>query len=91
MRRLDTMRGLVDGVRALETLARFAPLSIDEFARAATLTPSKAEQLMETFRHAGYVERSPHAELYVLTPLAMALVPAKRVRVSTGSLSAMLH
>lgn len=91
MRRLDTMRGLVDGVRALETLARFAPLSIDDFARAATLTPTKAERLMDAFRQAGYVERSAQAELYVLTPLALALVPAERVRVSTGSFSAMLH
>jgi len=66
---------LTNGLRALETLAAHAPLDLDRFAALNGLKVEEAIALIGAFEQTGYVERVGRDALYVLTPLALDLVP----------------
>ena len=59
------------GLRALELLARHAPLDIDGFARLAGLSVADGAIMMGAFEESGYVRRTPGPGLCVPTELAL--------------------
>jgi hypothetical protein len=85
MRECERVKGLVDGVRALETFARHAPLDVHEFARRIIMPVPAAAGLIEAFEQSGYVRRTPHGSLFVLTMLGLTLVAGDNL---TGALVA---
>lgn len=66
--------GLVEGLRALELLARLAPVGLEAYAKAGRFSIDEANALIETFESDGYVKRLPQGDLYMLKPFASALV-----------------
>lgn len=67
---------LTSGLRALGVLARYAPVDIDDLARLSGTTAHQALTLVETFVQQGYAARFKDTPLYVLTELALPLVPS---------------
>ncbi|MEO5640851.1 MAG: hypothetical protein ABIQ98_03680 [Sphingomicrobium sp.] len=66
---------LASGLRALEMLAAHAPLDLARFAALNRLSDEQALALIGAFEQSGYVERVGCQSLFVLTPLALDLVP----------------
>lgn len=74
MRKSDRIKELADGVRALELLARHAPIELPDFARLAMLPHTPAAALVQAFEQSGYVRRVPGGSLLALTMLGLTLV-----------------
>lgn len=70
MSSLKSKYGLAEGLRALELLARLAPVGLEAYAKAGRFQLEEASALIETFETGGYVKRLPCDDLYVLQPLA---------------------
>jgi hypothetical protein len=64
---------LADGLRALDRLARVAPVDLAGFAEAIGLSLPNAAALLETFEQSGYAATVPHGQLYVPTRLTLEI------------------
>lgn len=85
MARFRPIAGLADGLRALEVLARHAPIDTAGFAHAASLEGQAAAALVELFQHEGYIVRLSHGALLVLTPMALEIALAGAAAATRGS------
>lgn len=79
--------GLAEGLRALELLARLAPVGLETYAKAGRFKIDEASVLIETFETGGYVKRLPRGDLYVLQPIATELVSAHHFDPAMPSMS----
>lgn len=66
---------LASGLRALGVIARHAPVAIEDLARLSGTTSHEAKALVETFVQQGYAVRFADTASYILTDLALPLVP----------------
>lgn len=69
---------LTSGLRALGVLARYAPVAVEELAQLSGTSSRQATALIETLVQHGYAECLKDTGTYVLTDLALALVPVRQ-------------
>ena len=69
---------LTSGLRALGVLARFAPVAVEDLARLSGTTAHQATALIEALVQHGYAARLDDTASYVLTDLALSLVPVRQ-------------